>query len=235
MHIGIRENIHGKWSWPSYDYHAFDAITQETASIPRVLDLMRAVHSDRISHEIIQAGGNAGMFPCLLSSDTQKVWTFEADWVNYRALIANTSDRDANVVAIYGALWDMSGPMFSVTHAPAERDNSGAQYAVETPDGTCPSYAIDDSFPHITPSLMWLDIEGAEGKAIAGAMSSISNAHPIIILEMKGLSARYGMTDPLICEVLEGCGYEQVARFGRDVVFAHRHRITIARRVCSAW
>lgn len=232
----IYSNHWGDWLWPAHDHHAFNAITEESRMIPGVMELVRECSGDA-PIEIIQAGGNAGMFPCLIASKTAKVWTFEAEWTNYRALVANVGARKANVVPVFGALTSESGGYSAVTYTPSELDNTGAGFIHPSGSETlmAPNLSIDHNFPQINPALIWLDIEGAEFLALRGLMECFARMRPTLILEMKGLGSRYNATDDAITRFLEDRDYAVASKFGRDVVWVPKSKLSMAMRVVDKW
>jgi hypothetical protein len=68
--------------------------------------------------------------------------------------------------------------------------------------------------------LLYLDIEGFEMMAIIGGLETIVKFKPVIAIEDKGLSERYGYKQGQAEKFLASHGYEVVARPHRDVVMA---------------
>lgn len=232
----IYSNHWGDWLWPAHDHHAFEAITRESRMIGPVLDVMRVCCGEG-DVEVIQAGGNAGMFPCLIADKRTKVWTFEAEWTNYRAMIANVAARQSNVVPVFGALQERSGGYSAVTYTPSELDNAGAGFIHPTGSQTlmAPNLSIDHNFPHINPALVWLDIEGAEFLALRGMMECFARMRPPVILEMKGLGSRYNATDDAITRFLEERDFVVAGKFGRDVLFVPKSKLSMVSHIVSKW
>ena len=67
-----------------------------------------------------------------------------------------------------------------------------------------------------------LDIEGAEMKALLGAVNVIARCKPIIALEVKGLGRRYGYSNEDLRDWLFRHGYSEIDHIGNDRVFRHR-------------
>ena len=66
---------------------------------------------------------------------------------------------------------------------------------------------------HVT--IIHLDLEGHEPRAIAGAMATIRRCRPIMIVEV-----RYMESDAWLTDALSPYGYREAARFGRNVALA---------------
>jgi FkbM family methyltransferase len=224
----VRKNIYGGWHWPAHDKWAFDAITDEAAMIPKVWRLMRALTKSG-PRTILQAGGNAGMFPVLLSDEATLVYSFEPDWDNYSAMVENISLHRANVIPIFGALMDRSGPVAMDWSGLPE--NIGAGFVRFNSRSRVPAYKLDHSFAELRPSLVWLDIEGAELCAIQGGMNRVLSERPLLILEMKGHASRFGHSDAEVDQYLVYAGWRFIAGFGNDRVYVHAKHEPMARDV----
>jgi FkbM family methyltransferase len=134
-----------------------------------------------------QAGGNCGIWPRILATRFQNVYTAEPHPDNFVALTLNTAELP-NVVRFQCALGDGTG-LIKLALADHEKQNIGAYY-VEA-GGNIPTVLIDD-FGLPTCGLIYLDIEGMELKALMGAYNTIERCRPVIVIEDKGLSDKYG-------------------------------------------
>jgi hypothetical protein len=70
--------------------------------------------------------------------------------------------------------------------------------------------------------LLCLDVEGYEHFAIQGALDTIRASWPTIVLELKGLGQRYGVTDMDTVNLLVDLGYGIAGHVHRDVIFTRR-------------
>lgn len=166
----------------------------------------------------VQAGGNCGVWPWHLATKFEFVYTFEPDHCNFVALAFNLRGR-LNVVKMQAALGDIAGVMVNTMLPAHEQDNCGAT-CVEH-GGIVPVIRIDDlKLPAL--DLLYLDIEGFELPALKGAMQTITKFRPVIAIEDKGLSERYGVKQGEAVEWI--CGtfeYKVLKRVKRDVILGH--------------
>jgi len=199
--------IENGFVWPERDIHCHRAVFRSLDD----LDLAMSLCKDR--RTAIQAGGNCGVWPARMAETFNRVVTFEPDAENYGCLVQNVPD---NVDAHRAALGQAPGKVG------LQRDprNCGA-YQVEDL-GHIPMVRIDDvvrEFDVRNVDLICLDIEGYEIPALMGASLTLAEFHPVIQIEDKGLSDRYGYPKGA-AEVwlAENFGYEVRHRVNRDVI-----------------
>lgn len=190
----------GEWWWPTDDHTARPAILQESIRhIPWALSYAKG-------GVCIQAGGNVGVYPHLLSPHFDTVLTFEPDEHNYACLWRNLVNRAQNVRHHHAALGEEDG--YCVVK-PVHAHNCGAHVIELTAEGV-PVRTIDGL--DVKPSLIWLDIEGHELPALKGAQRTLDACSPTIILEVKGLGP-----DPSAW--LEAQGYSHVSSLNNDRLY----------------
>jgi len=97
----------------------------------------------------------------------------------------------------------------------AGTDNTGQYHVVE---GNDVQVITIDSLG-LKPDFIKLDVEGMELPTIKGAMETINKYHPAIMVEMNGLSERYGYTDKDLVEYLNSIGYKQEGKWNKDYLF----------------
>lgn len=194
----------GFW-WPDQDVHCHQVIPNQVKDIEIAL---RYVQDPRVC---IQAGGNVGIWPKYLSNIFEYTFTFEPDKENFECLEKNL-DGITNIAYYNKAL----GNENSKGRLVGKKDNCGA-YQVE--EGEDFEITTIDSMD-VVPDLIYLDIEGFEYFAIQGGINTIQNFRPVIAVEDKGLSEKYGIKKGAVEELLTPLGYEIVERVHRDVVFA---------------
>lgn len=136
----------------------------------------------------IQAGGSFGIFPIHLSKSFKKVITFEPTPKTFKNLKENTK-KLPNIEAYQCALGAHKGTGSLIECV----DNSGANIIeCNKPEGSIEINTIDLILKkHSHCDLIYLDIEGAEYKAILGAKKTIMKHRPVIVLENKGLSEEF--------------------------------------------
>ena len=192
--------------WPATD-RSCAAVVFDT-----VPDMDHALKHCRGFDLVVQAGGNMGVWALALASKFGRVITFEPDPMNFRALVHNTSTAP-NILSLPCALGDASGEWCDLDR---EEHNSGAHQVKA--GNVAPVMMLDDlCLPAC--DMIYLDIEGYETRALIGASQTISRFRPVIAIEDKGLSERYGTKQGAAEQWLaEKYGYRVVARPHRDVV-----------------
>lgn len=161
----------------------------------------------------VQAGGNVGVWPREFSKHFDKVIAFEPDALNFECMVKNTDNID-NIEIYNTALGDKecSGALNRVSY------NCGAHYIK---DGNEFKVMTIDSLALDSCDLIQLDIEGFELNALKGAQKTIESFKPVIMVEDKGLSNRYGTQKGDIEKWLEPMGYVIQANTARDIIFKH--------------
>lgn len=194
--------------WPDMD----TACAKVIFDMQRDLDVvMKRV---RRRKACVQAGGNCGVWPRALASLFEVVYTAEPHPLNFTALAANTAELQ-NVVRLQCA-FGYDRDLIKLDSAEHEKANCGAFYVQR--GGFVPTLRIDDlALPEC--GLIYLDVEGFEQNALRGAQWTIRNCAPVIVIEDKGLSEKYG-TAKGDCEkwLASEFGYAVAERIHRDVV-----------------
>lgn len=161
---------------------------------------------------VIQAGGNMGVWPMHFSKQFDRVITFEPDPVNFQALSWNTA-KTGNILALPCALGASSGSWCDLDR---EKGNAGAHQVVS---GNVAPIVSVDSLAVNACDLIYLDIEGFELNALKGAAKTIARFRPVIAIEDKGLSERYGTRQGDAEQWLASeHGYKVHSRPRRDVI-----------------
>lgn len=176
----------------------------------QVFDVNKAMAYCKNMTVCVQAGGNMGIWPNYLSGYFSYVYTFEPHPENFFCLARNCPQE--NIIKIQAGLSD-EGDCFSIDGDPK---NAGAYQMAGR--GWFPTLALD-SFMLQALDLLTLDIEGMEMKALKGAEGHIEKFEPVIMLEDKGLSDRYGTKKGDITAWLENKGYKMIEAIHRDLIF----------------
>jgi FkbM family methyltransferase len=166
---------------------------------------------------VIQAGGNAGLYPKLYSSLFSTVMTFEPDVRNFFCLCHNVDE--SNVFKFQTALGNSTTPISISTNPLWDTENTGALKVAGL--GKIPQLTIDSL--GIAPDLIHLDIEGFEGFALLGAEKTIKEHNPLIVLETNGSGDDYGWTQQKINELLISWGYNILENWEHDTVYKHEN------------
>ena len=204
------------WHVPEADQVALEIILREVDDLRT--DILPLTDKHRTA---IQAGGNVGIWPIELAMHFARVVTVEPDEFNHAAMMANLDDRllganRARVLAYRGAFGAQPGTgamdRFDPHNVGAHRVKDGSEFSIMRID----SLEIDDC------DLLCLDVEGYEHAAVLGAERTIKHSWPTIVLELKGLGERYGVTDVDTITMLADWGYMIAGHVHRDVIFRRR-------------
>lgn len=172
---------------------------------------LEAVYQHCVGFEVaVQAGGCIGIYPAAMARRFAAVYTFEPDPMNFRCLCANVPQE--HVYKFNAALGDAHG-LVGLDRRPG---NVGAHQVDGA--GSIPTMLIDDLALPVC-DLIYLDIEGYEYRALRGAHQTIDRCRPVIVIEDKGCSDRYGIakgeTPDWLADVFS---YRVVENINRDVV-----------------
>lgn len=204
------------WYVPDADQVALEIILSEVADLDtHILPLTPGRRT------VIQAGGNIGIWPVALAKLFGRVVTVEPDAENHAALLKNLTTRldteqRGRVLAYraaFGAKPNTAAiDRFDPHNIGAHRLKDGDEFAVIRID----SLDVTDC------DLICLDVEGYEHFAVQGAEQTIRRCWPTIVLELKGLGERYGVTDVDTITMLADWGYGIAGHVHRDVIFCKR-------------
>lgn len=194
------------WLWPDTDTEC-QKVAFDLSSLKAAVDLCS------LKRVAIQAGGNVGIWPAALAAIFDAVYTAEPDDENFACLCANVTER--NVYKFQCGF----GFIQQTSSLNEKSGNCGAGYIEGS--GNIPILKIDDL--HLSNvDLIALDVEGMEFPALLGAVHTIQNYRPVILVEEKQLGRRYGYDDEGIGRWLTEHGYEIANKVHRDVIYKHK-------------
>lgn len=181
--------------------------------IKRVTDVDCAVRHCRKTAVAVQAGGNVGMWPLRLAKYFSTVHTFEPVTHIYECLLRNTG-RVPGIVQYDALLSDKVGaPMpFSVRTGATSRVVGPSEANVFLRSLTI------DSLELPACDLIYLDIEGHELEALSGAVVTIAQFRPVIVVES------WGKNQQRYAKWLDGLGYDEVERVHTDGIYVPRKK-----------
>lgn len=156
----------------------------------------------------IQAGGNIGLWPLRMAKDFGRVFTFEPEPISRQCLEQNVP---RNVIVSGSALGAEPG------FCGVKRRSLGSHHIVE---GTDVAITPIDALQLDDVDLIQLDIEGYELNALMGAVQTIEKCHPVIQVELRGFTEKYGWSESDVRTLLVSLGYHMASQQpGSDFVF----------------
>lgn len=175
--VGIDPNIvfegHKGWAWITTDRATWPIIARDW-ELYHKYKILPLVKNKRV---VVQAGGNCGMYPRLLSSIFDRVYTAEPDPANFQCLTINC-DTD-NVIKLNCAFGNKN-ELVRMNHRTMA--NVG-MHMVEQGEGSyIPTLKIDQLALDCC-DLLWLDVEEYEEQALKGAKQTIKKYSPVIAIE----------------------------------------------------
>lgn len=208
---GYATRLEKGFIWPADDIGCA-AVVFKTLS-----DLDAALNACGRKRVAIQAGGNAGVWPKHLAGIFDTVYTFEPDPLNFWCLAQNCPEP--NIIKMQAALGCERG----LIGLSREQGNSGAHYVIQ--GGAIPTLRIDD-LGLTACDLICLDIEGSEMNALTGGIATILAHKPVIHIEDKGLSMKYGTErGEVVRWLIDQVDYKVIARPNNDVILVHASKI----------
>ena len=158
----------------------------------------------------IDGGAHVGSWSIKMAEFFSEVHAFEPDSQNFSCLEMNIHGLE-NVKAYNKAIGDSP-----CRRSLKEGTNSGSGYLV---DGEDFEVITVDSLNLTGLSFLKLDIEGYEPFAIEGAKETIEKYSPVVLVEQKDITARYGLHFMEAGKRLEKLGYSLVERVNNDFIY----------------
>jgi FkbM family methyltransferase len=170
---------------------------------------------------VYDLGAFIGDHTAFYASKTKRVVCFEAMWDAFDCLRKNTAHY-SNVECWFGAIGDGS----LCEDVDVVEMNKGARWVAPSASGLR-SDTIDDSLLQMPPpTLIKLDIEGWEVRALRGAARTIREHHPIIVCEVnRDALVRAGTSPEELHALLLSYGYEMTDLFTGEGWFPEDHRL----------
>lgn len=204
--------LHQGYAWPD------DVEDRWKHSLMHVRSVEVGINRCRSRRSAIQAGGNVGLWPARLAQVFERVFTFEPDGIARACMEYNISlaQHGASKVVVSPAALGRADGRCGWRHK-----DLGSHRVVE--EGDSVSVTTIDSLGLQDLDFLQLDIEGYEAHALEGGSLTIQRCHPVIQVELRNLSARYGSSDAAIRSWLTAQGYHEVDRAqGSDFIFVWR-------------
>ena len=206
--IGTLKKVNNFY-WPEKDIDCQAVVFNTTKDIDKAMKYVKDTKC------VIQAGGNCGVWPKYLAGKFDNVYTFEPDATNFHCLCLNVTEP--NVYKFQAALGIQGGQI----NLEGDVKNCGAHFVSPNERGAAiPMVRLDDL--NLSPDLVILDIEGYELNALKGAILTLIRHKPVLQLENKGLSDKYGTTAEDLERFLEAQDFEIVDKVHRDIIACHK-------------
>ncbi len=193
--------------WPAKDRDGRFGTLADVRQMRRFLEHVKG------KQVVVQAGGNAGVYPAYLAQHFEYVHTFEPDPDNYACLVQNIGKVPGNIRAYNAALGEANGTCGLRMN---QLGNAGSM-AVQG-EGDIPVRTIDGlDLPAC--DLIWLDVEGYEVNVLKGAEKTIERFWPAVIIEQNGLATSYNVPAGAATEWLYEHGYIYALTQDNDRLF----------------
>lgn len=168
----------------------------------------------------IDGGAHVGTWAAVMAECFGRVFAFEPTPETFSMLTENMA-QFPNVVSRNEALMDVAGRVDVLQPRP-KRTKLTARFCRKSETGAVPCIAIDD-LALGSCGLIKLDLEGAEPLALNGARQTIKRHRPTLVIEVWGLSGRFGHHPEAAHNIALSMGYHEVLRSGVDRVYRPRH------------
>jgi len=227
LNLEFRSNINmpgnKEWLWPAEDMHCWSYFNQEEAEyfsnnqiqgyhLPN--DVLPLVKNKFL---VIQAGGNSGLYPFIYARHFDNVITFEPDHRWFYCLTVNANLK--NVFKFQCALGNDNIPVSMNCPILKGTKNLGGLFTEN--NGNIPKIKIDSL--GLSPTLIHLDIEGAEWEALLGAENTIKNSKPLIVVEWDTITMnRFGWSSEKVYDMFLSLNYSVIKEWRRDKAFAYK-------------
>jgi FkbM family methyltransferase len=157
----------------------------------------------------VDAGAHVGMWSYYLARAFEHVHAFEPAALMCHCFEQNVEAK--NVVLHPVALGNRSGRAKSELVA----DNTGASFVSESAEGDVPLRRLDE-YRLEDVDFVKVDVEGYERFVLEGARETLLRCRPLVLIEQKPFSERYGVAQYDALEYLQSLGAVLVDRVVED-------------------
>lgn len=162
----------------------------------------------------VEGGAHQGIWTKILLDKFDVTHAFEPCEANYNKLRKALAGTEGSLVVSTCALGKDEG---RIGLSPGS-ENTGQYHAVKGDSISCMPLDAIKIFKDL--DFIKLDVEGYELFALEGAKKNIEKNGPFIMVELNGLSNRYGHHDQEVRDWLESRGYKEVKRWNKDYLFS---------------
>jgi FkbM family methyltransferase len=184
--------------------------TRELANLETVLALVPGREA------VIQAGGNIGIVPRVLSQHFKTTYTFEPAPDLFDKMLRNAPAE--NIVRFQAALGDRRGLVGTSRVRRDGKPNAHEGITHVVPGGTIPTLLVDDLALPVC-DLIYLDIEGLELAALRGSVETLRRCRPVVAVEINKNLKYVDVTEADIYAFFADHGYAHLMCVGSDHVF----------------
>jgi len=198
------KNIYGKYCVPEISKHrdAAKLILSGKVYEPNTIKFMR---ENTGTGDVIHAGTYFGDFlPALSTVCKGTVWAFEPCSENYKCALKTIELNNLENVNLYNAALSNSHGVVSIKVQDNNLHRGGMSRVVSSDDfdEQVSSFRIDDIVPRNRKiSILQLDVEGHELYALEGAIETIKQHSPIVILETDFTEFMEELNYKLLCKI----------------------------------
>lgn len=170
----------------SHPYHYLIAKSFKKNEFERQLLEIWKKQSKKIGGVILDIGGYNGIYGLVAASanPNAEIFIFEPDQINYEHIACNIEKNNLkNIKVVKKAVFNKTG----VVHFREHNGGTGGNIQNdEAGEMTVECISLDDwaKANNKTPTLIKIDVEGAEYKALAGGQTALSNPNLQILLEI---------------------------------------------------
>jgi len=161
----------------------------------------------------VDVGAHVGFWSYYLALAFEQVHAFEPARLMCHCFEQNV--RAKNVVLHRVALGNRSGSV----EAEVVADNTGASFVRDAEKGAVPLKRLDE-YRLEQLDFLKVDVEGYERFVLEGALDTLTRCRPVVIIEQKSFSERYGVEQYAALEFLQSLGATVVHRVVHDFVLA---------------
>jgi len=164
----------------------------------------------------IDIGAHIGLVSNQLSQKFQQVESFELNPSICKCLEINMFKKECNNVTIHNCGLGNEKKLVSLKYKAKDTlDKRSFGVHVDEKPGDILVKSLD-SFNFKNVDFIKIDTEGYEPLVLLGALVTIKKFKPVIMLENKGYSKRYGYEEESVLEILKPFGYKIIKKFTKD-------------------
>lgn len=214
--MSLTQSAYG-WVLPASDQHFVaylaNAPTIQGRRMYQPEHIRRSVSACRQRRTAVDAGAHVGFWSYYLALAFESVHAFEPSQLMRQCFEQNV--RAPHVVLHPVALGNKNGSV----ETEVVPDNTGASYVREAASGAVPLKRLDD-YRLEQVDFIKVDVEGYERFVLEGAAATLTRCRPVVIVEQKSFSARYGVEQYAAIEFLQSLGASVVEKVVQDFVLA---------------